>query len=413
MRLPKLHEATREENVGWLQQLLTAGKCEINEQAWDGNTPLHEAAWCGHTQCVKLLLQHGADTTMRDRDGRTPLHEAACNGRTQCARLLLQQGADTRIQDKSGRTPLHLAAYCGHTHCVQLFLQHGMDTSIQDVDKKTARMVAEEEGHSTEAELLRRFEIPNIKVYILTRTLEHLDEVIDSAEYSTLQLDNSGLNFPGDSKFENVQKLKKWAISRNCTTIRCLQAKLRTANLPRLSSAALDYSAMVVMQISDMTSNEFEALCRTLTTASGLSDTSSSLDHRRCDALIVYSGNDKDVVEPVVQQLEEQGVRCCYSGHDFRLGNTGKESFEEALCESKCTIVFLSKSSWNNQFCKKKWIMALSRAIHKREYAVIPVIFDLPRHQIPSYLKYIKPISAESKNLIPKLVEAVKDKISN
>ena len=32
----------------------------------DGNTALHRAAWTGHTETVKLLLENGADTNAAD-----------------------------------------------------------------------------------------------------------------------------------------------------------------------------------------------------------------------------------------------------------------------------------------------------------------------------------------------------------
>ena len=39
-------------------------------------TSLHRAAYAGHTDVVKVLLQHGADVKVKDTDGQTPLHKA-------------------------------------------------------------------------------------------------------------------------------------------------------------------------------------------------------------------------------------------------------------------------------------------------------------------------------------------------
>jgi ankyrin repeat protein len=39
-------------------------------------TSLHQAAYAGHTDVVKVLLQHGADVQAKDTDGQTPLHKA-------------------------------------------------------------------------------------------------------------------------------------------------------------------------------------------------------------------------------------------------------------------------------------------------------------------------------------------------
>jgi ankyrin repeat protein len=42
-----------------------------------GKSPLHRACEYGHTETVKLLLGHSADSTRRDELCRSPLHYAA------------------------------------------------------------------------------------------------------------------------------------------------------------------------------------------------------------------------------------------------------------------------------------------------------------------------------------------------
>ena len=55
-----------------------------------GHTPLHEAAFNGDVALVRLLLESGADRSLRtgDGDGETPLDIAAKHGRHEVARLL-------------------------------------------------------------------------------------------------------------------------------------------------------------------------------------------------------------------------------------------------------------------------------------------------------------------------------------
>ena len=36
-------------------------------------TALHKACWQGSTECVKELLAHGADTSIKNKCGKTPL----------------------------------------------------------------------------------------------------------------------------------------------------------------------------------------------------------------------------------------------------------------------------------------------------------------------------------------------------
>jgi len=82
---------------------------------------LHVAAAIGFRQGVQLLLANGAyiEATRSD-DGSTPLDTAAFNGHTDVVRLLLEKGANIEAT-----TPLHTAAYNGHIGVVRLLLEKG------------------------------------------------------------------------------------------------------------------------------------------------------------------------------------------------------------------------------------------------------------------------------------------------
>lgn len=48
-----------------------------------GDTPLHYACFCGHTEVAKLLVARGADPNKPSRDGKTPLESAQEEGHLQ------------------------------------------------------------------------------------------------------------------------------------------------------------------------------------------------------------------------------------------------------------------------------------------------------------------------------------------
>ena len=54
--------------------------------------PLHEAAFEGNKEIVKLLIAHGADVNVQDNHGETPLQEAAFI-RRDIVELLKKHGA--------------------------------------------------------------------------------------------------------------------------------------------------------------------------------------------------------------------------------------------------------------------------------------------------------------------------------
>ncbi|KAL9928422.1 uncharacterized protein ACN427_005851 isoform 1-T1 [Glossina fuscipes fuscipes] len=71
-------------------------------------TPLHYAAACGHLECVRLLLEHGAAVNTTDSKGYTPLH-VGCEY-SEVTRLLLKFGANVNSKTfNTGDAPLHLA----------------------------------------------------------------------------------------------------------------------------------------------------------------------------------------------------------------------------------------------------------------------------------------------------------------
>ncbi len=99
-----------------------------------GSTALHQAAWTGNAQLVKLLLAKGVKANDRDEDGLTPLHWFALGahsclpvredyGRT--VKTLLKAGARWDDVDAQGRTPLANAVSRNESFVIQLFLELG------------------------------------------------------------------------------------------------------------------------------------------------------------------------------------------------------------------------------------------------------------------------------------------------
>uniref|UniRef100_A0A6M2DG61 Putative myotrophin n=1 Tax=Xenopsylla cheopis TaxID=163159 RepID=A0A6M2DG61_XENCH len=66
----------------------------------DGRPPLHYAADYGQTQVISYLLSKGANINAEDKYGITCLLAAIWEGHTDCVRILLNNGANVQ-----GRTP--------------------------------------------------------------------------------------------------------------------------------------------------------------------------------------------------------------------------------------------------------------------------------------------------------------------
>lgn len=161
-----LYFASRCGEPGVVRELLRHDP-DLGFRAFIGGTPLHWAYYGGNREVVDLLLQAGADPTLRDYDydctprafgicvaanwgfppllartlaldpstvnifeGRgTPLHEAARAGHSRLVETLLAAGADPSLRDRAGKTPLDLAAEGRHDGTVEILRTRGRDTS--------------------------------------------------------------------------------------------------------------------------------------------------------------------------------------------------------------------------------------------------------------------------------------------
>jgi len=72
-------------------------------------TPLLHAVYYGQVELARALLLKGARINRGDWQAQTPLHLAVVLPRTDMVRLLLDFGADPTIKDKEGRRPIDLA----------------------------------------------------------------------------------------------------------------------------------------------------------------------------------------------------------------------------------------------------------------------------------------------------------------
>ncbi|XP_037646230.1 ankyrin repeat domain-containing protein 50 [Sebastes umbrosus] len=142
--------ASRQGHVQVLSVLLEWTKSQKPETAVrmmehvdnEGWTALRSAAWGGHGEAVRLLLDAGADVDGCDAEGRTALRAAAWGGHEEIVLTLLDYGARVDKADSKGRTPLIAAAYMGHHEAVEILLDHNAEVNLADGDGRTALSVA-------------------------------------------------------------------------------------------------------------------------------------------------------------------------------------------------------------------------------------------------------------------------------
>lgn len=147
-----------------IAKLLLAGGVNVNTQAKDGTTPLHEAARKNWAGIVRLFLEYGANTTRAAANGKTalditmeyactevaalllaekcPLIAAVCRGDHRQVQALLDAGNEVNVHDSCGNTPLHWAARLDNDEIITLLLGHGADTNAQNHQRSTPLLIA-------------------------------------------------------------------------------------------------------------------------------------------------------------------------------------------------------------------------------------------------------------------------------
>ncbi|VDM37893.1 unnamed protein product [Toxocara canis] len=109
-------------------------------------SPLTLAAYKGHLEIVKYLLEKGGDRE-RQEELHTALMEASMDGHYEVARVLLDHGAPVNLSSDSFESPLTLAACGGHAKLVELLLDRGAEMEEPNDEGYTPLMEASREGH--------------------------------------------------------------------------------------------------------------------------------------------------------------------------------------------------------------------------------------------------------------------------
>jgi hypothetical protein len=99
----------------------------VNTVGTDHDTPLIWASETGSVECIKKLLDAGADPNIVENDGWTALHWAARSGHVDAAKLLLSYGARSDARDSDGDTPLDWALERGHRGIIDLLRKQQAD----------------------------------------------------------------------------------------------------------------------------------------------------------------------------------------------------------------------------------------------------------------------------------------------
>ncbi|XP_051511491.1 ankyrin repeat and SOCS box protein 2-like isoform X2 [Myxocyprinus asiaticus] len=133
------------------------GSMQVTPEPEEGMEPIVKAIWEGDVGTVKLLVKKLECSLLTpNKYGWIPLHESAYYGQDQCIKILLRaQPGMINQRTLKEQTALMLAVTRDHLACVESLLERGADPDITNQDKETPLYRAcEKENPSMVAMLL-------------------------------------------------------------------------------------------------------------------------------------------------------------------------------------------------------------------------------------------------------------------
>mmetsp|Transcript_3518 Transcript_3518/g.8309 ORF Transcript_3518/g.8309 Transcript_3518/m.8309 type:complete len:159 (-) Transcript_3518:181-657(-) len=115
---------------------------------------LHHATKAGSLECVKLLLEAKAISSLCTHHNSTALHIAACNQKPNIALELIKSKCPLEARDNKKNTALLRACQHGSTKVLKVLLEARADATVENVNKQTALIRATEGNHQECLDLL-------------------------------------------------------------------------------------------------------------------------------------------------------------------------------------------------------------------------------------------------------------------
>jgi ankyrin repeat protein len=152
-----LMQAVQRNDRAAVEALIAQG-VDVGEPDRTGDVPLIMAAYQGHTEIVRVLLEAGADVAAVDPGMKaTALHAAAYAGHADAARLLIDYGVEVDKQGPyNGYTALHDAIWQNHVDVAEVILAAGPDLTLTSHSGETPLDFARSQGRREIAALIER-----------------------------------------------------------------------------------------------------------------------------------------------------------------------------------------------------------------------------------------------------------------
>ncbi len=115
-----------------LEQLVDEDPGKARARSADDTTALHFAAFFNQPECVRILLEHGADVhgVSPTFGNVTPLHSGAAADSLEIVRQLVEHGADVNARQNGGFTALDAAVENGNDELRRYLEERGAERGV-------------------------------------------------------------------------------------------------------------------------------------------------------------------------------------------------------------------------------------------------------------------------------------------
>lgn len=175
-----IHYAAFYGHLDCVRLVLEKGNVQVDSPGAKRMTALHMAASRGHYDVVEYLLNNGSKLTVKDKFKRSPVIHATANGHLKILSLLLKRGGLFNDPDSSDNYPVHYAAAYGFQPCLDLLKTAGADFNPKNAWNLTPLSVAMAKGNKQavyEQEQLNSFISYSRTISLPSRTLRYGEEV--------------------------------------------------------------------------------------------------------------------------------------------------------------------------------------------------------------------------------------------
>ncbi|EUC40874.1 hypothetical protein COCMIDRAFT_30247, partial [Bipolaris oryzae ATCC 44560] len=212
-KVQALFWAARRSSLNCMRVLLQHG-ANPNGIGTDRQTPLTISAQYGHLDAVQILLNEPfTDVTLKGKSGRSALSFAAGNGHLEIVEALLEHGAlMLNDQDNASWTPLFWAVIGDHANVVQLLLRQPC-IDINEVDKHGRSVLSWAAGEGARRALKVLLRHPSVDLNL--RDIKGLSPLLWAARNGQREVVSTLVHKMGVDKAANDKDLRN-AISWAC-----------------------------------------------------------------------------------------------------------------------------------------------------------------------------------------------------